>query len=329
MGGKGGRITHEKAIKASSLVREYGADRAAEILGIARETVRRYSRMAKAAREESQPSFDPKFIRQLQEKYSQDELKKILSGSECRQESRAISHSFSGDAVTVGLLSDTHLGSIYTDPDCVARAFDVFVDRGVDMVCHCGDVCEGMSGRPGHVYELTHIGYHAQREHAIDVLRQWTDTPMYLVSGNHDRWYSQDSGAHIVRDICAAIPNAEFIGDDEGDVVLRPKGNKKPTTIKLWHGGDGSSYAVSYRVQKIIESLTGGEKPNALFCGHTHKSMYLFDRHVHCVSAGAVQRQSKWMRGKRLASHTGFWVVEMTVNDGVSSIRPEWFPYYI
>lgn len=327
--GMRGDVRPEKAKKAATLIKDRGADAAAEEMGVSRETVRRYARLHKQAEEVSLPGFDQKFMRQLQEKYSQDELKKILSGTEKNPVQNIKQHDFTGDTLTIGLMSDTHFGSKYTDPDLALKAFEVFAARGVDMVCHCGDVCEGMNSRPGHVYELTHIGYHEQRAHAIDILGQWTDTPIYMISGNHDSWTSKDVGAHIVRDICDALPNAEFMGDDEGDIVLRPKGNAKPTVIKLWHGGDGSSYAVSYRVQKIIESLTGGEKPNAMFCGHTHKALYLFDRHVHCVSAGAIQRQSKWMRGKKLASHTGFWVVEMTVNNGISSIRPEWFPYYV
>lgn len=299
------------------------------MLNISRETVRRLKRQHCAAEDQSAPGFDEKFIRQLQEKFTQDELKNILSGAEVKPATNTIQHGFSGDTVTIGIMSDTHLGSKYTDPDMVSRAFEVFANRGVDMICHCGDVVEGMSGRVGHIYELTHVGYHDQRAHAIDIFGQWRDTPIYMISGNHCRWFAQQNGAHIVRDICDALPNAEFMGDDEGDIILQPRGNKKPTIIKLWHGGDGSSYAVSYRVQKIVESLTGGEKPNALFCGHTHKAMYLFDRHVHCISAGAIQRQSKWMRGKRLASHTGFWVAEISICDGIQSIRPEWFPFYV
>lgn len=322
-------ISQDTARKAAKLVADCGVDGAAEKMGISRETVKRYARLYKQANEISADGFDQKFIRQLQEKYSQDELKKILSGTEKNPVQHIKQHDFSGDTVTIGLMSDTHFGSKYTDPDLALKAFEVFASRGVDMICHCGDVCEGMNSRPGHVYELTHIGYHEQRKHAIEILSQWTHTPIYITSGNHDGWTSKDVGAHIVRDICDAIPNAEFMGDDEGDIVLHQKGDEKPTIIKLWHGGDGSSYAVSYRIQKIIESLTGGEKPNALFCGHTHKAMYLFDRHVHCVSAGAIQRQSKWMRGKKLASHTGFWVIEMTIRNGISSIRPEWFPYYV
>jgi hypothetical protein len=35
------------------------------------------------------------------------------------------------------------------------------------------------------------------------------------------------------------------------------------------------------------------------------------------------------MRGKRAQSHTGFWIIEMTINDGgVAHFKPEFFPFY-
>jgi hypothetical protein len=104
----------------------------------------------------------------------------------------------------------------------------------------------------------------------------------------------------------------------------------KGCVLRLWHGEDGSSYAHSYRLQKLIESFTGGEKPAALFAGHVHKAGYFYMRHVHCLSSGAIQSQTKWMRGKRIASHTGFWVVEIVVNSkGIARFKSEWFPLYV
>lgn len=82
-------------------------------------------------------------------------------------------------------------------------------------------------------------------------------------------------------------------------------------------------------MQKVIESYTGGEKPNVLFLGHTHKALYIFERNIHAVSTGALQKQSSWMRSKKLASHTGFWIIEMIVNDGeVKKFKPAWHSFY-
>jgi len=82
-------------------------------------------------------------------------------------------------------------------------------------------------------------------------------------------------------------------------------------------------------VQKIIEAFTGGEKPNVLLTAHTHKALYLFDRNIHAVSTGSIQRQSGFMRYKRLAAHTGFWIIGGKIRDGeIVQFTPTWYPFY-
>ena len=189
---------------------------------------------------------------------------------------------------------------------------------------HTGDLLEGMSNRPGHVYELADIGYGKQRDHARYLLKEW-GLPFYLVGGNHSNWINTKAGMglDVEEDLCREFPEGHYLGMHEGDLELNG------VKVKLWHGEDGSSYATSYRVQKIIEAFTGGEKPHVLLCGHTHKSLFIFERNVHALSTGCIQRQSGFMRMKKLASHVGFWIVEMVVGDGeVKRFTPTWYPFY-
>jgi predicted phosphodiesterase len=97
----------------------------------------------------------------------------------------------------------------------------------------------------------------------------------------------------------------------------------------LWHGEDGGSYATSYRVQKIIEAFSGGEKPSVLMCGHTHKQCYIFDRNIHALSLGSIQKQSGFMRYKRLPAHVGFWIIKGCIDKGeVKWMEPRFYPFY-
>jgi len=181
---------------------------------------------------------------------------------------------------------------------------------------------DGLSNRPNHIYELNKIGYKAQKEYAIELLSEWKK-PLYLVAGNHDSYYVMHGGAYIVEDICEVIDNAVYVGESMGDIEIND------IKFNLWHGIDGSSYATSYRVQKLIEAFTGGEKPQILLCGHTHKQGYFFERNIHAFSGGALSRQSKFMKGKKLANHSGFWIIEMNVKDKeILSVKSEWFPFY-
>ena len=296
-------------------------DDAADILGIKPESLGRYLRRAKGLGIDVERG---KILRDIESNYSRSELLAIAKGARVLPgQSQIPVVEFEGDRTRIGVMGDVHFGSKYCLYELVDKAFKEFEDKNCDIVVQCGDLTEGMSNRPGHIYELSHLGYHEQKKVAIEYMSR-CPKPLYMIDGNHDRWFIKSNGALIVPDICDAIEHATFLGHDEGNLSLGDT-----ATVRLWHGEDGSSYAVSYRIQKIVESLTGGQKPNVMLLGHVHKSMYLFDRHIHCYSAGAFQRQTSWMRGKRLSSHTGFWIVDIYVNKtGVSKTTGTWYPFY-
>lgn len=90
-----------------------------------------------------------------------------------------------------------------------------------------------------------------------------------------------------------------------------------------------NSYALSYRLQKVIESLPGGNKPGILLAGHVHKFCYIFERNVHAISCPSMQMQTPWMRGKRLAAHTGFLILDFEVKAGcVCNLSVKYYPFY-
>jgi predicted phosphodiesterase len=317
------KLPDETLEKYIALIEKLGMTDASKKLGIKRETLRRYNREYKSRKAETEKPFDDKIIKQLRERFSPDELRRLLSSSHFTNKGTRVNHSFDGKHIRIGYFTDPHLGSIYTDPSLIYQMFDMFKKEKIDFIALTGDIFEGLSHRAGHCYECSHLGYSKQISHGREVFAQWTDTPIYAIDGNHDRWYIKSNGAFIGEELARDLENFTFLGHDEGDIDLGS------VTIKLWHGEDGSSYAYSYRVQKIIESLTGGEKPNVLLCGHTHKAFYVYDRHVHCVSGGAMQRQSKWMRAKRAQSHLGFWIIDMVINsEGVARFKPEFFALY-
>ena len=302
----------------------HGEDSTCDSYGIKPRTLRRYIRESK--QRFNIPDIDKSAaLRRISEQYSPKELEAIAKGGRVLPGQPSIPVvNLNGDRTRIGVMGDVHFGSKYCLYELVDIAFREFEKEGCDIVCQVGDLTEGMSNRPGHVYELDRIGYHEQKKVAIEYMSR-CPAPLYIIDGNHDRWFIKSNGALIVKDICDAIDHAEFLGHDEGNLSLG--GN---ATLRMWHGEDGSSYAVSYRIQKIIESLTGGQKPNVMLFGHVHKSMYLFDRHIHCYSAGAFQRQTAWMRGKRLSSHTGFWIVDVYVNEGgVAKTTGTWYPFYM
>jgi predicted phosphodiesterase len=318
----------EKCKAIYDYVEAHGKAKAIKHFGIAESSIKRSVRKYKEEIRSGVSGEEAwsKSMQKIKEIYTPKEIEAIASGGRIVPGLTKVPViNFEGKRIRLGVISDTHIGSLYTDPDRIFQAFEEFKKEKVDFITHSGDVVEGMSNRQGHIYELSHLGYDNQKKEAKRIFSQWSDTPMYFIDGNHDRWFEKSNGALIVKDIADAIPNMEFIGHDEGDISLKDG----KATLKLWHGGDGNSYALSYRLQKILESLSGGEKPDAMICGHTHKFVHIFERNVHTISAGSIQRQTSWMRGKRIAAHVGFCIVDIWVNDdGISKFSNIWYPFY-
>lgn len=263
-------------------------------------------------------------LRTIAEKYTQAELRALAMGADLGRTTINVPPvDFDGKAVRFGFLTDTHFGSLYSKPEHYDAAIAECAKQGCVFIAHTGDLTEGMSNRPGHVYECDRIGYASQRDYAVERLKTWTGA-WYLIDGNHDRWFVKAADARIVQDVADAVPCAQFLGHDTGIITL-----KGGATIMLWHGEDANSYATSYRLQKIVESLAGGTKPNVLLAGHTHKQGYFFERNIHVISGGSIQVQTPWMRGKRIAAHPGFHIIDLWLNgSSVSRLSLTWYPFY-
>lgn len=322
-----GHHTKEYLINVSEMYNKHGEIKASELLGIKVETLKRRVREAKESGIyiESANTVQSKYLNKILETYSEAEMKIIAEGkTQILEKSKKLNINFEGNRVRIGVMTDTHIGHQKFYEQRLFAAFEEFKKEKVDFVCHVGDVTEGMSHRPGHIYELTHLGYDQQKRYAVELFGQWTDTPIYAIDGNHDRWYIKSNGAMIVKDVDRELSNFHFIGHDEGDIKLNDN-----VSIRLWHGEDGNSYALSYRVQKILESLQGGDKPSIMFCGHTHKYVKLFERNVHAISIGCIEDQTSFMRGKRISANPGFGIYDITFNNiGIVKLREIFYPFY-
>jgi predicted phosphodiesterase len=317
-------INVERANEIGKYSEENGIEAAMVKFDLSRESVRRYNRAYKT---DGGPVVDfdntSDIFRKLSDRYTKEELERIANGRMINPEQEKIPVvNFDGQEVCFGYCTDTHMGSKYFPQHYWESFLEECYKEDVQGILHSGDLIEGMSNRPDQVYGLTHIGFSAQIEYATELLNM-TEIPIYCIAGNHCLWGLKNGGLDPVKEIAKSVPHMDYLGHHEGDIEING------TTWRLWHGEDGSSYATSYRVQKVIESFTGGEKPNALFLGHVHKMGYFFDRNIHAVSGGALSRQSSWMRSKRLANHDGFWIIRATIADKeIKRFSPTWYPFY-
>ena len=100
--------------------------------------------------------------------------------------------------------------------------------------------------------------------------------------------------------------------------------------MRLTHPSGGTSYAISYALQKIVESFQGGEKPQILLCGHYHKAGYFYPREVHSVLCGCTCDQSRFMRKKKIQAHVGYFIIKVRqANTGeITGFEANFVPFY-
>ncbi len=179
------------------------------------------------------------------------------------------------DRIKFGLSSDKHYGSKYTREEVTEELYQWFADEGVSAVLDAGNYIEGESRF--NKYDINVHGLDAQAENIAAKLPQHPGLVTYAVSGDdHEGWYAQREGVDIGRYVESVFRHNgredwHNLGYMEAYVDIVNAKSGVASKVLVMHPGGGSSYATSYRPQKIVEGLEGGEKPAFLIIGHFHK----------------------------------------------------------
>jgi predicted phosphodiesterase len=212
-------------------------------------------------------------------------------------------------------MGDTHLGSKYERLDCLNRLYDRYQSDGIATVLHAGNWIEGEARF--NVFDLLVHGMDAQCQYLADNYPVRSGMNTYAVAGDdHEGWYCQKTGVNIGEYAEGKMRKAgrtdwHDLGYMESHVKLTNANTGKSAVLALVHPGGGSAYALSYTMQKLVESYEGGEKPAVLIMGHYHKLMAANIRNVWCIQSGCFQDQTPFMRKKRLEAHVGGVIVSL------------------
>lgn len=224
------------------------------------------------------------------------------------------------------LLGDTQFGSLYAHLDALGAFYRHAESCGYTDFYHTGDVLDGHKVYKGQEFELLDLGIEAQIDRMAAVAPKIGTTR--FITGNHDASFKALAGVPVGKMIESRRPDWQFLGEEHARIQWEtPAGT---FALGLSHPGGGSAYAISYRGQKIVESLEGGTKPDMLALGHFHKAEFMPSyRNVAVIQTGAFQRQTPFMARMGLAAHVGGWLVDVTVGEGHNRIRAEFVAFYV
>lgn len=244
-------------------------------------------------------------------------------------------HSRPDHTYVFGAISDTHLGSKYERLDVLNGLYDHFEAAGVDRVFHGGNWIDGEARINRH--ELNVFGLDGQCAYFAEQYPAKPSLVTYAISGDcHEGWFGKesklDTGRHLER-IMEEHGREDWrnLGFLESNVPLKNAASGKTSYLALKHPAGGTAYAISYKPQKIVEAIPGGEKPAVLLVGHFHKAEQVPIRNVMVFQLGCTQDQCTWTRKHNIQPVVGGWIIRLRQDPRTGAIcgaAGEWFHYF-
>ena len=227
-----------------------------------------------------------------------------------------------------GAMGDLHAASKYCRWEVREQLMQRAVDAGATCIFDTGNWIDGEANF--NRYDIEAVG----ADNQLQILAQnypKVGIPTFAVTGDdHEGWYIRREGIDIGRYCESVMRDAGHewtnLGYMEADIVLQNANSGKTAILRVVHPGGGSSYAISYRPQKIIESYEGGEKPAVALFGHYHKFDAGSIRNVWFGQTGCAQDQTPFMRKKSIEAHVGGLVIELEQDPETGAIvgfRPD------
>ena len=209
------------------------------------------------------------------------------------------------------VVSDTHYGSIYSQPSMVNTAVYEAYNRGITDIFHVGDICDGDYSRvrPIHVHEVFLYGATGQLEYTARTLPKYPGMNWHIITGSHDQTHKFNYGLDFGKELAKLRPDVEYLGQDKAYY------NYDNCKIELFHPGGGASRILSSISQNGIDQIPSKTKPNLQLRGHYHKVYYMLYRNIHTVLCPCNVDQSSFMLKNELPNLMGNYFITIWYDD--------------
>ena len=209
-------------------------------------------------------------------------------------------------------ISDTHFCNEAQQLGLVNQIYRETRDKGIDTVLHFGDVLDGdYHNRPEHQYALFRQGASRQLDYITNYYPRVEGIDTYFITGTHDQTHAKNGGLFMGPAIERERPDLHFMGDDKG--IFCPKESPK-TVEEMYHPGGGCASSLSYKMQKYIDKMEPGYKPNILGSGHFHQSHMMAYRNVIAFLIPCLTAKTNFAIRQGLENTMGAYFVDMYVN---------------
>ena len=220
------------------------------------------------------------------------------------------------------LVSDTHIGSIYSQPSMTATAVYEAHNRGIEDIFHIGDITDGDYSRirPKHVSEVYSYGASGQLSEANRLLPKYNGMKWHAIQGSHDETHFFNYGVCIGEGLEKLRNDFEYLGQDKATY------NFDKCIFEIFHPGGGTSRILSTKPQNGIDQMPSNTKPNISARGHYHKCYYFLYRNIHSFLVPCNVDTSSFMLKQEIPNLMGDLFITMWYdeNGDIHYIKPEW-----
>ncbi len=222
---------------------------------------------------------------------------------------------------TFGIVSDTHYGSIYSQPSMVNTFVHECYNRGITDIFHVGDICDGDYSRirPIHNSEVFLYGATGQLEYVVKTLPKYQGIKWYGICGSHDQTHFFNYGMDFGKELEKRRDDFTYLGQD------RAYFHYDNCTIELFHPGGGTSRILSTKPQNLQDQLPSDRRIDLSLWGHYHKNYYMCYNNRHTILVPCNVAQSSFMMKNGLPNLMGDYIVTIYYDDNgyIHYIIPE------
>ena len=223
------------------------------------------------------------------------------------------------------VVSDTHYGSIFSQPSMVNTACYEAYNRGITDFFHIGDICDGDYSRirPIHIHEVFLYGATGQLEYTAATLPKYSGVKWHGICGSHDQTHLFNYGMDFGKELAKLRPDFEYLDQD------RAIYNLDKCKIEMFHPGGGTSRILSTKPQNGIDQLPSKTKSDLSLRGHYHKVYYMLYRNIQTFLVPCNVDQSSFMMKNELPNLMGdlFLTIYYDDNGRIHYLIPEFMMF--
>ena len=171
--------------------------------------------------------------------------------------------------IKIGIIGDTHIGNIFCDENTLNSFYKRCNDLGIKYIIHAGDLVDGHNMYNGQVKEQNLHGFEEQVKYVISNYPKYDGLVTYIISGNHDMCYFNNTTLHPLVTISRSRPDIIYASDYYANIDI--DGIK----ITMIHTDGNSGSEPMTKLKKLINNRT--EPCDIMVMGHLHQSMELRD----------------------------------------------------